>query len=87
MFKVKLTNVVDTPVFAEVAMKAPFRIDVQHGRYCVDGKSLLGLYSLNLSEELTVLCQTDIDSETAFITSLLDRGIRVMNVKREGVIV
>ena len=33
----------------------PYQIDVKRGRYIVDGKSIMGLFSLNLSEPLSVM--------------------------------
>ena len=42
--------------FVKEAEKCDFNVNLQQGTSIVDGKSLLGVFSLELSESLTVLC-------------------------------
>lgn len=55
VMEIKLSTANDVKEFVNVAMRCPYQIDVKHGRYIVDGKSIMGLFSLNLSEPLTVM--------------------------------
>ena len=53
-FKVSLEKVNNIKSFASAAMRMPCDVDVISGKYKVDGKSLMGLFSLNLSKPVTV---------------------------------
>ena len=55
VMKIKLSTANDVKEFVNVAMLCPYQIDVRHGRYIVDAKSIMGLFSLNLSEPLIVM--------------------------------
>ena len=55
VMKIKLSTANDVKEFVNIAMMCPYQLDVKHGRYIVDGKSIMGLFSLNLSETLTVM--------------------------------
>lgn len=53
--KIKLNTINDVKNFVEVCEKYKgCSIDVKQGRWVVDGKSILGIFSLNLTEILTV---------------------------------
>lgn len=56
IFKAKFVTVRDVTELSQISATFPrnVEIDVSHGKYEVDGKSLLGLLSLNLSEPVTV---------------------------------
>ena len=55
VMKIKLSTANDVKELVNASMLCPYQIDVKHGRYIVDGKSIMGLFSLNLSEPLTVM--------------------------------
>lgn len=55
VMRIKLSTANDVKEFVNVAMLCPYQIDVRHGRYIVDAKSIMGLFSLNLSEPLSVM--------------------------------
>ena len=55
VMRIKLPTANDVKEFVNIAMMCPYQLDVKHGRYIVDGKSIMGLFSLNLSEPLTVM--------------------------------
>ncbi len=56
--KIKLTTIESVKNFVEKASKYPFDIDVTSGRYVIDAKSIMGLFSLNLENVLTVIPHT-----------------------------
>lgn len=45
--------------FVECNSKLEGTIDVASGRYLVDGKSILGMFSIDLSKELNVLIEAE----------------------------
>lgn len=66
--KIKLDTVEKVKAFVQkVTEKFPYNdVDVmssQNHRYCVDAKSIMGVFSLDLSQELTVALVNAEDSE------------------------
>ena len=53
-FQVNLQSVEDVRDFVTAASAIDCDIDVFSGRYLVDAKSIMGIFSLNLSKPLTV---------------------------------
>ena len=55
-FKVQLVTIKDVEVFVQISSTCPksTEILVKRGRFVIDGKSLMGLFSLNLSEPIDV---------------------------------
>lgn len=49
--------------FANAASNSICSIDLQSDRHIIDGKSLLGIYSLNLSNPVTVVISAPEDTE------------------------
>lgn len=60
----------DVQVFNSAAGKAKYDIDVISGRYVIDAKSLMGLYSLSLDKPITVKADTDDASD--FLDEIAD---------------
>lgn len=69
--KIALTNIKDVKDFVNAANMCDFSIDLSSGRYTVDGKSIMGIFSLDLSKPITLIAYTDdpasIDSIKSFI--------------------
>ncbi len=53
-FSILLTSVGNVKEFVEAASRQRCDVDVLAGRYVVDGKSIMGLFSINLSGPVTV---------------------------------
>jgi phosphotransferase system HPr-like phosphotransfer protein len=49
----------DVKKFVNIAGKCDYDVDVVSGRYVVDAKSIMGIFSLDLSNELTVILHSD----------------------------
>ena len=68
------TILLDNPTicnqFVSRARYCPYNIDVQSGRKIVDGKSLLGLFTLNLSIPVTVTVHATEERSDDFMTWL-----------------
>ncbi len=60
--KIRLTQVDQVREFVELTSNCNYDVDLVSDRYTVDAKSLLGIYSLDLSNPLQVVIYGD-DSE------------------------
>ena len=56
---ISLTQVTEVQDFVNLVSRFPFDVDVVSGRYTVNAKSMLGIYSLDLSRPLQVLIYSD----------------------------
>lgn len=55
VISIRLTEINQVREFVELTSKCEFDVDLVSDRYTVDAKSLLGIYSLNLSNPLQVV--------------------------------
>ena len=53
-FQVSLASIEEVRQFVNAATRSLCEVDVCAGRYVVDGKSIMGLFSLDLSHPVTV---------------------------------
>lgn len=67
---VLLQGVEEVKKFNEIACEYDLTIDVSSGRYCIDGKSILGLFSLDLSKSVKVAFNGDVDEMDKFLTAI-----------------
>ena len=58
-FRVNLNSINDVKMFVTEASLVQCDIDVVSGRYVVDAKSIMGLFSLDLAQPVTVQVQGD----------------------------
>ncbi|MGM9550760.1 MAG: HPr family phosphocarrier protein [Clostridia bacterium] len=58
-FKVMLSSIVDVKNFVNIVNKFDFDLDLVSGRYVVDAKSLMAIFSLDLSSPLTLRVYTE----------------------------
>ncbi len=63
--KIKLSTFADVQVFVNTITKFPFDIDLVSGRYIVDAKSIMGIYSLDLNSDIELRAHTE-DAEELF---------------------
>lgn len=67
--------------FVTLASKFEGNIDIISGRYTIDGKSIMGLFSLDLSKEVTIVLHGDSkDAETGFIDILKENNFKFEEV-------
>jgi len=57
--KIALTTINDVKDFVNTVTRCDFNIDLSSGRYRVDGKSIMGIFSLDLSKPITLVAYTD----------------------------
>ena len=56
---IRLTSVGDVKAFVGIVRRYPFGISLQSGQYTVNGKSMMGIFSLDLSRALLLEADTD----------------------------
>lgn len=56
---VSLNTINKVKKFVNIANKFDCDVDVLQGRYIVDGRSIMGIFSLNLTESVTVEIESD----------------------------
>ena len=62
--KIKLSNVQDIREFVNVVILADYDVDLEQGRYVIDAKSIMGIFSLDLSKpiDLNIHAEDGIDA-------------------------
>lgn len=60
-FNILLKSIDDVKKFVNIVSKYDFDVDLTSGRYVVDAKSIMGIFSLDLSKPIKV----DVHSENA----------------------
>ena len=56
---IKLSLAENVKSFVNIASRYPYDIDLRVGRHVVDGKSILGIFSLDLSKPITLEVYAD----------------------------
>ncbi len=56
---IQLNTVSDAKKFVSIVSNYNFDIDLISDRYVVDAKSIMGIFSLDISKSLTLVAQTD----------------------------
>ena len=67
-FNMLLSSINDVKDFVNIVSRYDFDVDLTSGRYVVDAKSIMGIFSLDLSKPIKVEVQSDDCDE--FIDSL-----------------
>ncbi len=58
-FTVVLKSINDVKTFVNVVTKYDFEIDLTSGRYVVDAKSIMGIFSMDLTQPIKVEAHSD----------------------------
>jgi phosphotransferase system HPr-like phosphotransfer protein len=69
---IRLSTIADVRDFVNIVSKSDVDIDLQSGRYVVDVKSIMGIFSLDLLSPITLTAHSD---ETDELMAELDRFI------------
>ena len=57
--KIRLTTAEEVREFVRAARKCEFDVDISYGRAVVDGKSIMGIFSLDLDLPLELMADTE----------------------------
>ena len=63
VFNILLESINDVKEFVNIVSRYDFDIDLTSGRYVVDAKSIMGIFSLNLSKPIKVEAQCEDDNK------------------------
>ena len=70
--KIRLSTIADVRDFVNIVSQSDVDIDLASGRYLVDGKSIMGIFSLDLLSPITLTAHSDSTDE---LFEALDRFI------------
>ncbi|MBQ8358041.1 MAG: HPr family phosphocarrier protein [Clostridia bacterium] len=70
--KIRLSTIADVRDFVNIVSQSEIDIDLASGRYLVDGKSIMGIFSLDLMSPITMTAHSDNTDE---LFAKLDRFI------------
>ena len=72
---ISLKSIDDVKNFVALVSRVPFEVDLSSGRYVVDAKSIMGIFSLDLSKPIKaeIHCQDDSEGR-AFVEELAAFG-------------
>lgn len=57
--KIKLSNVQDIRDFVNAVILADYDVDLVQGRYVIDAKSIMGIFSLDLLSPIELIAHTE----------------------------
>lgn len=57
--KIMLSNVENIRNFVNEVILVSYDVDLMQGRYTIDAKSIMGIFSLNLRSPITLIAHTD----------------------------
>ena len=66
--KIKLTNVKDIRDFVNQVILVDYEVDLVQGRYTIDAKSIMGIFSLDLLAPITLVAHSE--NTDAFFASI-----------------
>ena len=61
--EILLSRIEDVKAFVNFAMTRDYDIELSSGRYTVDAKSIMGIFSLDLTRPMTMNAHTEADAD------------------------
>ncbi len=74
-FTVKLNTIDRVKEFSKIVSNIEPDLDIIVGRYVIDAKSIMGIFSIDLSREVVLVIHSENESECAEITEKLKKFI------------
>jgi phosphotransferase system HPr-like phosphotransfer protein len=72
VFDIQLASINDVKFFVNAACMQPFDIDIVSGRYVIDAKSIMGIFSIDLAKPIRVEVHGTDEDVNAFKTAIKD---------------
>ena len=69
-FNILLSSINDVKDFVNIVSRYDFDVDLTSGRYVVDAKSIMGIFSLDLSKPILVEVHSDDAQADEFVAAL-----------------
>ena len=62
--KININTINDVKNFVSIVSRCDYDVDIVSGRYAIDAKSIMGIFSLDLSKpiDLNIHAENDVDS-------------------------
>ena len=62
--QIKLNTINEVKEFVNIVLQCPYDVDLVSGRYIIDAKSLMGIFSLDLSKpiDLNIHAEENVDA-------------------------
>jgi len=57
--EIVLSNIQDVRDFVNIVVLLEYEVDLAQGRYLIDAKSIMGIFSLDLLSPITVIAHTE----------------------------
>ena len=57
--KININTINDVKDFVTIVSRCEYDVDIVSGRYAIDAKSIMGIFSLDLSKEITMEVHSD----------------------------
>ena len=57
--KIRINAINDVKDFVTIVSRCPYEADIVSGRYSIDAKSIMGIFSLDLSNDLELKIHSD----------------------------
>lgn len=57
--KIRINTIEDVKNFVSIVAGADFDVDIVSGRYAIDAKSIMGIFSLDLTKDLEIRVHSD----------------------------
>ena len=67
---IKLNTIVDVKTFVNTVSKCDFDVDLSSGRHIIDAKSIMGIFSLDITKTIKLDAHTD--NADAFFAEIKD---------------
>lgn len=67
---IKLNSIDDVKEFCAMTNNCKFDVDVLSGRYAVDAKSIMGIFSLDLTKEVEMVVHANDDESEDFFDGI-----------------
>ena len=56
---IKIDSIADVKDFVTIVSKYDFDVDLESGRYAVDAKSIMGIFSLDLTKKIKMVVRSE----------------------------
>ena len=66
-FMIKLNSIDEVKEFVALTNNCAFDVDLMSGRYAIDAKSIMGIFSLDLSKPLKMIVHAEGDAAADFV--------------------
>ena len=83
--QIKLNTINEVKEFVNIVLQCPYDVDLVSGRYIIDAKSLMGIFSLDLTRPIDLEADIDSDDVEELLKKIYEPfGLPIVSVKRRS---